>query len=75
MVEIIIGISTVPRAWVFFKISISKVGGGITVCIVVVPDSWSDRLGFCWYCANVEEEEVADWGFLRCGYGVFTLLL
>lgn len=65
---------------VFFKTAISRGGFFITLCIAVVPESLSDRPGFhcTTFCTNMEGEEgfwAAELGFLRCGYGVFSLLL
>jgi len=57
-VEIIIGVSSVPRA-TFFQDYYFKGWFFITICIIVVPESLSDRSGFhCTrFCTNVEGED------------------
>lgn len=79
MVEIITGLSAVPRAMFSFKIVISRVGVFITLCVLVVPESLSGRPGFhhTRFCTNMVGKKAfcaADRGFLRHVYEIFSLL-
>lgn len=70
MVEIITGVSAVPRAMFFFKIVISWVGVFITLYILVVPESPSGRPGshHTRFCTNMVGKEgfcAADRGFFE----------
>lgn len=65
---------------VFFKIVVSRVGIFITLCVLAIPESLSGRLGFhhTRFCANMVGKKgfcAADWGFLRRGYEILSLLL